>query len=409
MTTRTPVRLAAFAFTLFTLGPAAASQEPAGRAIVEGQNGQSALLILADATRNAFLQVTRDDQTNVTLLSYAFREPDPQNPALKRQISGEGEIPAEAFTTTGQSARLSLTTPEAFPVTRCLIDEETGDVGCEPGDASTFDLTWLADGYGSLKSSSTTVETLESGMLRARGSYEELTALAGGVWNDAPLSGVTGVLTTAVSRSVWREAGSPAARLLRAVVAPVELAGASGFGQNICQNGRQAWSFLADGGLNGFVSAIRDELAQITHLRFGYAFPDDADPSRTLFYFADGEVPNDSLQITAKSARLSLTTPASLPIRCCVITAVIGEPDAITCTTSDTPVTLDLSWAADGVQTTHRTESTVATSGTVTTASHGQFNEASALITGTWRDLVDHAATDLSGRLLNYRDATITR
>ena len=161
--------------------------------------------------------------------------------------------------------------------------------------------------------------------------------------------------------------------------------------------------------LNGFVSVERNEIANTTNLRFGYAFPDQNDPSTTLFFQGEGEIPNGAFTITSASARLTMTTPDSFFVLRCVITGVIGDPGAYTCAPATTPLTFDLTWIKDGYGTVRETSTRVETLGSVTTRVRRQYNQLTANASGTWEELNEHAGTNMIGYLTNLQDATIDK
>jgi hypothetical protein len=118
-----------------------------------------------DGDRNAFVQVTRDHSAGVTWLFFGYSFLDPEDPNQLILVSGDGEIPASSLDVSSGSARLVLTTPDSYPVTRCVIDNTTGEYTCEVSGPSRLVLTWTADGHGSVETQARTVE--QSGTVTA--------------------------------------------------------------------------------------------------------------------------------------------------------------------------------------------------------------------------------------------------
>ena len=137
---------------------------------------------------NGFVGVVRDEIMNTTTLTfgYAFPNPDAPSTSLLLYNTPGAEIPNNAFTINSASARLTLTLPASYPVTRCVINSDTGEITCAPATTPLiFDLIWTKDGYGMVHETSTTVETIGSESTRYHRQYNRVTATVSGTWQEA--------------------------------------------------------------------------------------------------------------------------------------------------------------------------------------------------------------------------------
>ena len=372
-------------------------------------DGRSALLLIDEGDQFASLTVTRDEIADATALSFAYRFPDPTEANVHVLVIGdEAPIPNSAFTLTAGSAHLVLTTPDSYVVTRCRINDETGEFTCAPAGSSTIDLSWTADGYRTLRELLTQVEVFGPTSTTVHGRLEEVSATVTGTLDDRPATNATGFLTDSENATLFREA-TIAANLRRIGLLSLRPDAEASQVQRSRTNGRAAFSFLEGNGLNGFVDLLRDEIADTTLLTFGYAFPHPADPSATVVFQGQGEIPNDAFTINSSSARLKVTTPDSFFVLRCVVTGVVGGGGTVSCAPASTPVTLDLTWNVDGFGTVHETATSVETVGPTTTQSRRQLNRLTAVAAGTWIDEEAHSGTQMSGFLMNFQNATIDK
>jgi hypothetical protein len=380
-----------------------------GQATQVRVDGRSALLSIDEGDRYAFLTVIRDEIADATSLSFAYRFPDPTEPNWYVLVIGdEGQIPNSAFTLTAGSAHLALTTPDSYVVTRCRVNDETGEFTCAPAGPSTLDLTWTADGYRTFREILTQVAVVGPTSTRVHGRLEEVSASVTGTWDGRSATDATGFLTDSENATLFREA-TIAANLRRIGLPSLRPEAEASHVQRSRTNGRDAFSFLDGDGLNGFVSVLRDEIANTTLLTFGYAFPYPGDPSATLVFQGQDEIPDDGFTINSSTARLRVTTPDSFFVHRCVVTGVVGGGGTVTCVRASSPVTFDLTWNADGSGTLHETATTVETIGPMTTQSHRQINQLTAVAAGTWIDDDAHSGTLMTGRLTNFQNATIDK
>ena len=371
--------------------------------------GRSALLSIDEGDRYAFLTVTRDEIADATLLSFAYRFPDPTDANWYVLVIGdEGQIPNSAFALTAASAHLALTTPDSYVVTRCRVNDETGEFMCAPAGRSTIDLRWTADGYRTFREILTQVEVFGPTSTRIHGRLEEVSATVNGTWDGRSATNVTGLLSDSENATLFREA-TIAANLRRVGLPSLQPDTEASRLQRSRTNGRDAFSFLDGDGLNGFVSVVRDEIADTTLLTFGYAFPHPDDPSATLLFQGQDEIANDGFTINSSTARLRVTTPDSFVVRRCVLNGVVGGGGTVTCVRASTPVALDITWNVDGLGTLRETATSVETIGPMTTQSSRQLNRLTAVAAGTWIDDEAHSGTLMTGALTNFQNVTVDK
>jgi len=381
----------------------AAQPSKGGSATNSKVSGKSAAFQLDDGERFASLTVTRDAIANTTSLSFGYRFADPGDPNRSILTLGDGEIPNSAFSITSNSARLTVTTPASYPVTRCVVNNETGEASCSPAAPSTFDLAWVGDGSFSFHQIGNRVETTGQFLARVGVRFDEASASVSGTWDGHSAQNLTGFLTDSENATLLREIRMPANARFPNAANPLFLTLSAAHARVPAPpvpmtkvRLRDAFGYLTDAGLNGFVSVVIDEVANTTTLSFSYAFPDPSNPAATLLYQGEGAIPESAFITTAASGHLAVTTPSSFPILRCVIVGVIGE---FTCATSTAPVTFDLAWIKDGVGSVRETTTTTETSGSVTTKGHRQFNQSTAVMSGTWRDMNVHSGARVTGLL----------
>jgi len=75
-------------------------------------NGRSAFVLLVDDVgTNGFVTVTQDQLAHTFALDFSYASPDPADPNLLILFQGAGAIPNAAFSDSGASVHLALTTP----------------------------------------------------------------------------------------------------------------------------------------------------------------------------------------------------------------------------------------------------------------------------------------------------------
>jgi hypothetical protein len=367
-------------------------------------NGRQAFAGYDDGEQTLTLTVTQDEIANLTTLFFAYSFPDPNDSNLRIVVLGEeGQIPNSAFSMNASSARLTLTTPDTYPVTRCVVNDETGEYSCAPTLPSTFDLAWREDGMSHEHLSSTLVETQDSQAWRTIGRAEILSAEVTGTWDGRTGTDGIGMLLDNENSTLLRETMMKSYPLL---LSPSGLkARIQAAGKPMTQlNGNGAHVFLEREGLNGFLTASHDQTTNTSKLDFSYAFPDENDPEIMLLYQGSDEIPNSAFTMNSAFARLRYTTPDSYYINRCVLNIVTGY---YACARASTQMMFDLTWTKDRGDSIRETRSDVLTLGSATTRSHTVFNLDGAAVSGTWKEFIEHTGTNMNGTLGNDQSVTV--
>jgi hypothetical protein len=167
-------------------------------------NGLSADMFLIDNATgtNGFLNASRDEIANTSALDFSYVTPEP-DPNFVVLIQGAGAIPNSSFTITANTARLVLTTP--FPVNRCRVNTVEGTFECGETVPSTFDLTWVRNGFGSLFTKATVIQTLGPVTTKLKGDFLSVTANVNGTWDGHDAVDQTGNIVDTQNRTITRE------------------------------------------------------------------------------------------------------------------------------------------------------------------------------------------------------------
>lgn len=169
-------------------------------------NGRSTYAALLDAEgTNGFLAATEDQIAQTFGLDFSWATPDPLNPLSAILYQGAGEIPAGAFTYSGTSAHLNLTTPATYPVTRCVINLDDGTYTCAPSGPLTFNMTWTANGFGRVEEKVKRKEVLGPVTTKLTAEYTMLSANVNGTWGGRSSPNLGGDLTDSESKTYIRE------------------------------------------------------------------------------------------------------------------------------------------------------------------------------------------------------------
>ena len=155
-------------------------------------NGLSCDTFLVADTTNGFLNVGRDEIANTTAIDFSYATPDATDPDIVILVQGSGEIPNSSFTISPTAAHLSVTTP--FPSHRCVVNVVTAVFVCADGEPITFDLTWAANGLGSLREKTRRTETFGPLTTTFRGEFESRNATVNGTWTGHTASDLLGNL-----------------------------------------------------------------------------------------------------------------------------------------------------------------------------------------------------------------------
>lgn len=151
-------------------------------------NGRSAYGFLDDSDDPrvlGFLNVSQDQIANTVALDFTYVTYPFSDPDLSLLTQGADVIPNTAFTMTDTSAHLAVTTPPSYQITRCIFDQNTGEMDCDiSNDPISFDLTWVTDGFGSITESTDRVEIFGPVTTKYKANLSILTATVNGTWGD---------------------------------------------------------------------------------------------------------------------------------------------------------------------------------------------------------------------------------
>lgn len=169
-------------------------------------NGRSATAQLLDAQgTNGFLTATEDQIAHTFGLDFSWATPDPNNPSFAIFYQGAGEIPAGAFTYTGTTARLVLTTPADYVVTRCVINLDDGTSDCAPSGPLSFNMTWTVNGFGRIEEKTKRKEIMGPVTTKTNAEFVLQTTNVNGTWGGRSSPNMNGDLTDSESKQYIRE------------------------------------------------------------------------------------------------------------------------------------------------------------------------------------------------------------
>lgn len=174
-------------------------------------NGLFAEMLLVDAatSTNGFLAVSKDSVENTTAIYFSYASPDPSDPDhVAILIQGAGLIPNNAFAITSTTAHVAITTP--FAVNRCAINTFDGTFFCTVLPSSRFDLTWTANGYGTVTEKAKRIETLGPVTTKSQGEFKSRTAMVVGTWDGHVAHNEPGTLLETQGFTAIREITAPA-------------------------------------------------------------------------------------------------------------------------------------------------------------------------------------------------------
>lgn len=169
-------------------------------------NGRSATAMLIDSQgTNGFLTATEDQIAHTFGLDFSWATPDPNDPDFAIFYQGAGEIPAGAFTYSGTTAHLNLTTPASYPVIRCVINLNDGTSTCAPSGPLTFNMTWTVNGFGRIEEKTKRKEILGPVTTKTNAEFVMQTANVNGTWGGRSSPNMNGDLTDSESKQYIRE------------------------------------------------------------------------------------------------------------------------------------------------------------------------------------------------------------
>jgi hypothetical protein len=169
-------------------------------------NGRSATAQLLDSQgTNGFLTATEDQLAHTFGLDFSWATPDPMNPDFAILYQGAGEIPAGKFTYSATSARLILTTPNAYVVTRCVINLNDGTFTCAPSAPLSFNMTWAVNGFGRIEEKTKRKEIMGPVTTKVNAEFVLQTTNVNGTWGGRSSPNMNGDLTDSESKTYIRE------------------------------------------------------------------------------------------------------------------------------------------------------------------------------------------------------------
>jgi hypothetical protein len=118
-------------------------------------------------------------------------------------IQGAGTIPNNSFQVSHTTAELHVTTP--FPVTLCIINNNTGVATCGASPPIRFDLSWAGDGLFALRETTDRRLTFGPVTEHFEGTVKRWSAIVNGSWTGHTASDVIGDLLDTDSTTVTRE------------------------------------------------------------------------------------------------------------------------------------------------------------------------------------------------------------
>ncbi|MEO8700654.1 MAG: hypothetical protein ABI867_11450 [Kofleriaceae bacterium] len=170
-------------------------------------NGRSAFALLSDSDgTNGFFTATQDQIANTSGLDFSWATPDPTNADFMILYQGAGPIPNSAYTRTATTARIVFTTGNSYPVTRCVVNVNTGDFTCAPLAGSlSFNLTFTQNGFGKTKETTKRKEVLGPVTTKIDAEFKSVTASITGTYGGHNAAGLSGDLTDTESKTNIRE------------------------------------------------------------------------------------------------------------------------------------------------------------------------------------------------------------
>jgi hypothetical protein len=167
-------------------------------------NGRFADVLLDEGdSTNGFLNASKDQLANTTGLDFGYAEPHPTDPDIAVIIQGSGQIPNGSFSVNGQAAALHVTT--AFPISRCEVNQVTGEFTCGDGTAIRFDLSWVNDDFGDIQEKTKRKQVFGPVTTRFEGEFKQRTASINGTWTGHTGVDMSGNLLQTVNTTITRE------------------------------------------------------------------------------------------------------------------------------------------------------------------------------------------------------------
>lgn len=170
----------------------------------------------------------------------------------------------------------------------------------------------------------------------------------------------------------------------------------------IRSNGSSVFANLVDPGTqtSGFLSVARDAVAGTTLLDFAWATPVPGDPRHVVLVQGAGEIPGAALAAGRDGAQLNVVTPFET-VRC-LVDIEDGDFDCA----PGPALAFELAWTRIGEQREWQRTVSEVRMGPLTVRSHGQFEQTSASVAGSFGGLPTIGGL---GNLIDTRGASVTR
>jgi len=152
---------------------------------------------------NGFLTASKDQIANTTGLDFGYAEPHPTDPDIAVILQGAGQIPNGSFSVNGQAAALHVTT--AFPISRCEVNQITGESVCGAGAAIRFDLSWVNNHFDETQEQTRSRRVFGTVTTRFEGEFKLRSAIVGGTWTGHTGDNMTGDLLQTMNTTITRE------------------------------------------------------------------------------------------------------------------------------------------------------------------------------------------------------------
>jgi hypothetical protein len=178
-------------------------------------------------------------------------------------------------------------------------------------------------------------------------------------------------------------------------------------------NGQFATVFLVDpaAGINGDLTASKDNVANTSALDFLYEFANPANPEQIIRIIGAGTIPNDAFTITNgahMTAQLSVTvsdSPPSFSLQSCIVDLNAGTVDC----SPTSPESFAFTWTANGFATVDEKTGLTQTFGPVTEHVQGEFLSQSADSAGTWAGHTNADSASRTATLSDTHNTDVTR
>lgn len=151
---------------------------------------------------------------------------------------------------------------------------------------------------------------------------------------------------------------------------------------------------------SGFLNVARDAVAGTTLIDFAWATPVPGDPRHVVLVQGAGEIPGAAFAVDREGAQLNVVTPFET-VRC-LVDIEDGDFDCA----PGPALAFELAWTRIGEQREWQRTVSEVRMGPLTVRSHGQFEQTSASVAGSFGGLPTIGGL---GNLIDTRGASVTR